>query len=162
MIKNNNRAGFIDRQREEVGVGEENSSLFFLLALRARRCFRKERKENKTTSVYRLVFSYWIMATILATLKKKLSHSQWPKWDYRVSQKFVPLLYKSVTQYDWTWSAHNLNQSCDFQSNLIFILLVPSFDSKFDLCNFAPKVRCASKFSRHIFFAFCSPKCSSS
>ena len=81
---------------------------------------------------------------------------------YRVSQKFVPLLYKSVTQYDWTWSAHNLNQSCDFQSNLIFILLVPSFDSKFDLCNFAPKVRCASKFSRHIFFAFCSPKCSNS
>ena len=57
MIKNNNRAGFIDRQREEVGVGEENISLFFFLALRARRCFRKERKENKTTSVYRLVFS---------------------------------------------------------------------------------------------------------
>ena len=27
---------------------------------------------------------------------------------YRVSQKFVPLLYKSVTQYDWTLSAHNL------------------------------------------------------
>ena len=23
--------------------------------------------------------------------------------DYRVSQKFVPLLYKSVFQYDWTW-----------------------------------------------------------
>ena len=22
---------------------------------------------------------------------------------YRVSQKFVPLLYKSVFQYDWTW-----------------------------------------------------------
>ena len=39
---------------------------------------------------------------------------------YKVSQKFVPLLYKSVTQYNWTGLAHNLNQSCDFQSNLIF------------------------------------------
>ena len=26
---------------------------------------------------------------------------------YRVSQKFVPLLYKSVFQYDWTWEANH-------------------------------------------------------
>ena len=44
MIKNKNREGFIDRQRKGVGVGEEeNSSLFFFLALRAR---RKEKLNN--------------------------------------------------------------------------------------------------------------------
>ena len=53
---------FIDRQRKEVVVGEEKNrrSIFFFLALlalrslrsRARRCFRKNEKKNKTTSVY--------------------------------------------------------------------------------------------------------------
>ena len=48
--------GFIDRQRKEVVVEEEKNrrSIFFFLALRAlrsprlraRRCFRKERKEK--------------------------------------------------------------------------------------------------------------------
>ena len=81
---------------------------------------------------------------------------------YRVSQKFVRLLYKSVTQYDWTWSAYNLNKSCDFQSNLIFHTSCAIFWLEIWLCNFAPRVRCTSKFSRHIFFLFCSPKCSNS
>ena len=31
---------------------------------------------------------------------------------------------------------------------------MPSLDTKFDMCNFAPKVRCTSKFSRHIFLYF--------
>ena len=56
MIKNKNRGGFIDRQRKAVAVGEEeNSSLFFFLALRARPSALAEKK-NKTTSVYRLKF----------------------------------------------------------------------------------------------------------
>ena len=47
VIKNKNRGGFTDRQRKGFGVGEGENSLFFFLALRARRCFRKERKEKK-------------------------------------------------------------------------------------------------------------------
>ena len=56
MIKNKNRGGFIDRQRKAVGVGgEENNSLFFFLALRARPSALAEKKK-KTTSVYRLTY----------------------------------------------------------------------------------------------------------
>ena len=56
MIKNKNRGGFIDRQRKAVAVGEEeNNSLFFFLAFRARPSALAEKK-NKTTSVYRLKF----------------------------------------------------------------------------------------------------------
>ena len=56
MIKNKNRGGFIDRQRKAKAVGEEeNNSLFFFLALRARPSALAEKK-NKTTSVYRLKF----------------------------------------------------------------------------------------------------------
>ena len=56
MIKNKNRGGFIDRQRKAVAVGEEeNNSLFFFLALRARPSALAEKK-NKTTSVYGLKF----------------------------------------------------------------------------------------------------------
>ena len=73
---------------------------------------------------------------------------------YRVSQKFVPLLYKSVTQYDWTWSAHNLNQSCDFQSNLLFHTSCVIFWLEIRLCNFPPKVRCASNFPAIYFCHF--------
>ena len=43
---------------------------------------------------------------------------------YRVSQKFVPLLYKSVFQYDWTWYAIHFNKSCVFQSNSLFSYLL--------------------------------------
>ena len=62
-----NRGRFIDRLRKGVGMGEkrkieENSSLFFFLALRARSralasladVFEKNEKKNKTTSIYRL------------------------------------------------------------------------------------------------------------
>ena len=62
MIKNENRGGFIDRQRKGVGVGEEENYLLFLLELCAGYCaladvFIKNKKKNKTTSVYRLCFA---------------------------------------------------------------------------------------------------------
>ena len=41
----------------------------------------------------------------------------------------------------------------------ILYLLCYLLTRLFDLCAFAPKVRCASKFSRHIFFLFCSQNC---
>ena len=50
VIKNKNPGGFIDRQRKEVGVGEEENrrSIFFFLARslrsRARQSFRKEQR----------------------------------------------------------------------------------------------------------------------
>ena len=53
MIKNKNRGGFIDRQREGVGVGKEKiGSLFFFRALAD--VFENNEKKSKTTSVYRL------------------------------------------------------------------------------------------------------------
>ena len=61
---------------------------------------------------------------------------------YRVSQKFVPLLYKSVFQCDWTWSENYLNKSCDFQSNSLFSYLLCHLLTRiFDLFTTAPKVR---------------------
>ena len=62
VIKNENRGGFIDRQRKGVGVGEEENYLLFLLELCAGYCaladvFKKNKKKNKTTSVYRLCFA---------------------------------------------------------------------------------------------------------
>ena len=62
MIKNENCGGFIDRQRKGVGVGEEENYLLFLLELCAGYCaladvFIKNKKKNKTTSVYRLCFA---------------------------------------------------------------------------------------------------------
>ena len=47
VIKNKNRAGFVDRQRERVGVGEEE-------------VFANNEKKNKTTSVYRLIFAEFV------------------------------------------------------------------------------------------------------
>ena len=69
------------------------------------------RLKTLTCNVKRWSFVSGLAKSLKCALKWKL---------YRVSQKFVPLLYKSVTQCNWTWSAHNLNQSCDFRSNLIF------------------------------------------
>ena len=52
VIKNKKRGGFIDRQGVGVGGGGENRRfLFFVLALRVRRCFRKERKVKKKDNV---------------------------------------------------------------------------------------------------------------
>ena len=49
---------------------------------------------------------------------------------YRVSQKFVPLLYKSVFQYDWTCGKQFIETKLvSFNLIHIFILVVPSFDS---------------------------------
>ena len=45
--KNKNHAGFVDRQREGVGVGEEE-------------VFANKEKKNKTTSVYRLIFAEFV------------------------------------------------------------------------------------------------------
>ena len=47
VIKNKNRAGFVDRQREGVGVGEEE-------------VFANKEKKNKTTPVYRLIFAEFV------------------------------------------------------------------------------------------------------
>ena len=47
MIKNKSRARFVDRQRERVGVGEEE-------------VFANNEKKNKTTSVYRLIFADFV------------------------------------------------------------------------------------------------------
>ena len=46
VIKNKNRGGFVDHQRKEVGVGEEEA-------------FENEKK-NKVTSVYRLIFAEFV------------------------------------------------------------------------------------------------------
>ena len=52
MIKNKNRGGFIDRQRKEVGVGEEEKQTFFIFPSRALGdVVEKDEKKNKTTSV---------------------------------------------------------------------------------------------------------------
>ena len=37
-----------------------------------------------------------------------------------IHQDKSSFVYTSVAQYNWTWSAYNLNKSCDFQSYLIF------------------------------------------
>ena len=53
MIKNKNRGGFIDRQRKWVVVGEKEN----ILPSRALADgFEKNKKKNKTTSVYSLVW----------------------------------------------------------------------------------------------------------
>ena len=49
----------------------------------------KNHKESKT---------FYFRALCYRSLRKVNPHIK-----YRVSQKFVPLLYKSVFQYDWTW-----------------------------------------------------------
>ena len=60
--KKKNRGGLIDHQRKAVGVGkEENSYLFFFLALLARPrsfagVFENCEKKNEPRSVYRLTF----------------------------------------------------------------------------------------------------------
>ena len=57
---NINRRGFIDRQRNGVGVGEEEKIFFLALHARSRTLasledvFEKNEKKNKITSVYRL------------------------------------------------------------------------------------------------------------
>ena len=76
---------------------------------------------------------------------------------YRVSQKFVPLLYKSVFQYDWTWYANQLIKSCVFQSNsLSSYLLCHPLTRIFDLCIVLGRQRCAcaSIFTSHIILYF--------
>ena len=60
VIKNKNAGGFIDHQRKEVRVGEDENrrSLFFFLACSPMFSKRtKNVKKNKTTSVYRLLFN---------------------------------------------------------------------------------------------------------
>ena len=67
---------------------------------------------------------------------------QQPKGNYRVSQKFVPLLHKSVFQYDWTWHTNHFNKSCVFQYNSLFSYLLCHLLTRiFDLCTSALKVR---------------------
>ena len=65
VIKNKNRGGFSDRQRKGLGMGKDKSLYFSFLRsalVLARRCFRKQGKENKTTSMYRLVlFSRFVL-----------------------------------------------------------------------------------------------------
>ena len=75
---------------------------------------------------------------------------------YRVSQKFVPLLYKSVFQYDWTWYAIHFNKSCVFQSNSLFSYLLYHTLTQYSIC-VLPRQRCAcaSIFSS-LFFFYCS------
>ena len=75
---------------------------------------------------------------------------------YRVSQKFVPLLYKSVFQYDWTWYAIHFNKSCVFQSNSLFSYLLYHILTQYSIC-VLPRQRCAcaSIFSG-LFFLYCS------
>ena len=48
VIKNKNREEFVDRQRKGVGVGEEQ-------------VFENNEKKNKTTSVYRLIFTEFVL-----------------------------------------------------------------------------------------------------
>ena len=82
---------------------------------------------------------------------------------YRVSQKFVPLLYKSVFQYDWTWYANQLIKSCVFQSNsLSSYLLCHPLTRIFDLCTRAPKVRVREYIYQPHNFVFYNPNCRNS
>ena len=53
MIKNKNRGGFIDRQRKGVVVGEKEN---ILLSRALADVSEKNKKKNKTTSVYSLVW----------------------------------------------------------------------------------------------------------
>ena len=63
---------------------------------------------------------------------------------YRVFQKLVPLLYKSVLSISVRLNLvrKTKNKSCDFQSNSIFSYLLCYLLTRiFDLCTAAPKVR---------------------
>ena len=82
---------------------------------------------------------------------------------YRVSQKFVPLLRKSVFQYDWTWHTNHFNKSCVFQYNSLFSYLLCHLLTRiFDLCTSALKVRVREYMFQPHFFVFHSPNCSNS
>ena len=79
---------------------------------------------------------------------------------YRVSQKFVPLLYKSVMQYDWSLVRKSRRQ-------IVKLTIVPSFDSNIRFLYFRAKGEWARVyFSATYFFAFFnslnSPNCSNS
>ena len=78
---------------------------------------------------------------------------------YRVSQKFFPLIHKSVMQYDWTWKENSLNKSCVFQSSLIFHTLCAIFWLEYSIFTLSgQRCACESKFSRHIFFLYFAPR----
>ena len=79
---------------------------------------------------------------------------------YRVSQKFVPLLYKSVMRYDWSLVRKSRRQ-------IVKLTIVPSFDSNIRFLYFRAKGEWARVyFSATYFFAFFnslnSPNCSNS
>ena len=74
---------------------------------------------------------------------------------YRVSQKFVPLLYKSVFQYDWTWYAIQFNKSCVFQSNSLFSYLLYHILSNIRFVYFRAKGARARVYFP-AFFSYCS------
>ena len=75
---------------------------------------------------------------------------------YRVSQKFVPLLYKSVFQYDWTWYAIHFNKSCVFQSNSLFSYLLYHIFSNIRFVYFRAKGVRARVYFPAFFFVSCS------
>ena len=80
--------GFIDRQRKDVGVGEEENRRFLFLALHAHSrtlaslagVFEKNEKKNKTTSLYRLTFVDLTISTVKVTRFTRRSKIYTPKY----------------------------------------------------------------------------------
>ena len=81
----------------------------------------KERRVKKEKVIYMLILWYKHLGK---------ANSEAPVFrlvralNYLVSQKFVTVRYKSVFQFDWTWSANHLNKRFAFQTNSLFSSLL--------------------------------------
>ena len=83
-----------------------------------------------------------------------------------MSQNLVPLLHKSVFQYNWTWWANHFNKGGVFQYEFTIFILVAlhsfHWNNRFVYFRTKGAYRCLSIFSSHTFFVFHSTNCSNS